>query len=47
MFEPVILLHYFQYGSFKFKQNDHIQQIKRKPLIATALNKTYLIENFD
>ena len=38
--------HYFQYGNFKFKQNDRVPQKKTKPHVATALKKTSLIKQF-
>ena len=40
MFELVIHTYYFQYGNFKYKQNEHIQQKKKKqdPVVSVKKN---------
>ena len=37
-------MYYFQYGNFKYKQNEHIQQKKNKPVATTAFKITCLID---
>ena len=44
IFDMANIIHYFQYGNFKFKQNWSYSTNKTMSLVATVLNRTCLIE---